>query len=109
MAINANEIFTSMFSTAQGVLSEKWPEIKDYAESEFKKLAESIVTIEKLKITNQINEEQAKLHLQIQKNATRTVLLTIEGLGILAVEQAINAALAVVKDTINNAIGFVLI
>jgi hypothetical protein len=37
------------------------------------------------------------------------VLLTVEGLGLLAVEQAINAALRVVKDTVNTALGFVLV
>jgi hypothetical protein len=34
------------------------------------------------------------------------VLLTIEGLGIIAVEQAINAALDVLKDTVNSALDF---
>ena len=39
----------------------------------------------------------------------QTVLLTIEGLGIVAVQNAINAALSVVKDTVNTAIGFTLL
>ena len=39
----------------------------------------------------------------------QTVLLTIEGLGIVAVQNAINSALDVVKDTVNKAIGFGLI
>jgi hypothetical protein len=37
------------------------------------------------------------------------VLLTLEGLGLLAVEAAINAALKVVSDTVNSAIGFALL
>ena len=47
--------------------------------------------------------------MEIQKNASRTVLLTIEGLGLLAVEAAINAALNVVKDAVNTGIGFTLL
>ena len=82
---------------------------KEYAEAEAKKLAESLVMIEKLVLTGKINEEQAKLHFQIQRNATRMVLLTIEGLGIIAVEQAINAALDVLKDTVNTALDFTLL
>ena len=65
--------------------------------------------VEKLKLLGQIDEEEAELQFNIQKNASRTVLLTIEGLGILAVEQAINAALDVVSDTVNTALGFNLI
>jgi hypothetical protein len=62
-----------------------------------------------LKATGKINDEQAKLHIEIQKNATRTVLLTVEGLGIVTVDAAINAALDAVKDSVNTAVGFVLI
>mgnify|MGYP003439191727 FL=1 len=49
------------------------------------------------------------MHLEIQKNATRMVLMTIEGLGILAAEAAITAALNVVKDSVNTAVGFSLL
>ena len=109
MALNVSEISTSMRNAALGALKEKGPEIKGYAETEFKKLAETLAMIEKMRLTGAMTEEQAQLHLQIQKNATRTVLLTVEGLGMLAVEQAINAALAVVKDAVNSALKFTLL
>lgn len=109
MSLNVSELATKMLDAAKGVLSEKWPEIQDYAEAETRKLAESLVMIEKLKLAGRINEEQAKLHFDIQKNAARTVLLTVEGLGILAVERALNAASAVVQDAVNTALGFHLL
>jgi hypothetical protein len=37
------------------------------------------------------------------------MLLTLEGLGVLAVEAAINAALSVVKETVNGALDFALL
>ena len=109
MALDLGDLAAKMFEAFRGNLTDKWPEVKDYAESESKKLAESLVMIEKLILTNQINEGQARLYLDIQKNATRMVLLTIEGLGIIAVEQAINAAMDVLRDTVNSALGFTLI
>lgn len=109
MSLNTSELAMDMLNATKEVLSEKWPELKDYAESETKKLAESFVMIEKLKLLGRINEEQARLHFEIQKNATRTVLLTSQGLGILAVEQALNAAFSVVKDTVNTALDFTLL
>ena len=103
------EFVTDMARYAEGVLTEKWPEIEDYAEMECKSFAENIAMIERMKLSGKITEEKARLHLEIQKNSARMVLLTVEGLGILAVEQAINAALGVIRDTVNSALGWTLL
>ena len=47
--------------------------------------------------------------MNIQKNAIQMVLLAIEGIGILAVENAINAAISVVQDTVNKALGWTIL
>ncbi len=109
MSLNVSDLASKMFEAFRGELSVKWPDVKDYAEAESKKLAENFVMIEKLKISGEISEEQAKLHHEIQRNATRAVLLTVEGLGLLAVEQAINAAMSVLKETVNGALDFSLL
>lgn len=109
MSLDAGQLAMNMLPAMRGVLSEKWPEIKEYVETETKKIAESFIMVEKLKMLNQIDQREAELHFNIQKNASRTVLFAIEGLGILAVEAAINAALDVVKDTVNTALDFALI
>lgn len=109
MSIDSGELAGNMIAAMQGMLSEKWPEIKEYGESEVKKLVQSFVMIETLRASDKIDEEEAALLFSIQKNASRTVFLSIEGLGILAVEKALNAALAVAKDAVNTALGFALI
>ncbi|MGF1729495.1 hypothetical protein [Photobacterium kasasachensis] len=109
MSLDVGNLASKMFEVFKDSLSENWPDVKDYALVESKKLAENFAMIEKLKVTGEITEEQAILHHDIQRNATRTVLLTIQGLGLLAVEQAINAAMSVVKDTVNGALDFALL
>ena len=109
MAINVRELLTSMLEASKDVLSEKWPQIKDHAETELKGLAEGIALIEKLRIQSKIDEEEARLLLEMKRNTAKIVLLSIEGLGLLAVEQAINAALGVVRDTVNGALDFALL
>ncbi|MBX9902355.1 MAG: hypothetical protein K2Y28_16385 [Burkholderiaceae bacterium] len=109
MGLNVSQLGKDILGAFKGALTEKWPDIKDYAEAEAKKMAQTLVMIETLKLSGKINNEQANLHVEIQKNATRIVLLTLEGLGVLAVEAAINAALGVVKDTVNSALGFALL
>jgi signal transduction protein with GAF and PtsI domain len=109
MALDPIQLATTMLSAALGVLKKKTPEIQQYAETEFKKIAETIATIAKMVAAGQMGEEEAKLHLQIQASASRAVLLCVEGLGLLAAEAAINAALASVKDLVNAALPFKLL
>lgn len=107
--IDVAKLVKDMLAAAQGVLKKKWPNVRDYAESEFNKIAESILFIEKQRTLGLMSEERAKSHLRIQRNATEIVLMSIEGFGILAVEAALNAALAIIKDTVNKALGFALL
>jgi len=107
--INLSELLTNMLSAAKDSLKDKWPEAEGYAKTEFKKIGESILFIQKEVAAGRMSQEKAKLHMDIQKNSTKMVLLTLEGLGILAVEAAINAALAVIKDTVNSALRFSLL
>ena len=109
MNINVSDLSKKMLAASKTVLKDKWPDIKEYAESETKKLAQTVAMIQKLHLTGKITKKQAKLHLDIQKNSMRIVLLAIEGMGVLLVENAINAALSVVKDTVNSALNFKLL
>ena len=72
-------------------------------------LGASLVDIAKLVAENKVNQQQARSLLAIHRNTTQTVLLTIEGLGVIAVENAINAALDVIRTTVNRAVKFALL
>ncbi len=109
MSIDVADTAAKILEAFKGQLTKKWPEVKDYARTEANNLAETLVNIEKQKSTGEMTDEQAKLELQIQKNACRTVFLAIKGLETIAVEQAINAALGILKESINTALKFPLI
>ena len=53
--------------------------------------------------------KEARLLLEMQQNPAKAVLMTVEGLGLLAAEAAINAAINAVRTTVNKALGFALI
>ena len=53
MSLDTSKLAEDMFSACKKVFSEKWPEIKVYADSETKKLAASLAMIEKLNTTAQ--------------------------------------------------------
>lgn len=108
-SIVVSELLKKMLSAAKGELLDHWDEAQPFAKQELKSMAENIKLIGKLKAKGKITEEQGKHYLEIQKSSFRIVLLAIEGLGILAVEASINAALNVISSTVNTALGWKLI
>lgn len=109
MALKVSTLVKDMLTAAKAEVEDKWPDIRLYAETEAKKLAQTLVLIEKLKVSGQITKKQADILLDMQKQTSRVVLLTIEGLTLLGSEAAINAAIKSVRDTVNNSIGWKLI
>lgn len=109
MALDMESLGTQMLGAMAQELKAKWAASKGFAESSARSLATSLVAIEKGRLEGTISEEQARLLLDIHKNAARSVLLAAEGIALLAAEAAINAALKVVRDTVNKAVGFALV
>ena len=109
MAIMFNSIIGPMLEAVKGTFENQWPTIKDFAESETIKLAQTLTQISQLVVTEQISNIEASVLLEIQKNTARTVILTVEGMGLILVEEAINSALDAVSGVINTALGFDLV
>lgn len=107
--LDVGKLLEAMLEAAKGEFSSNWPKIKDYAEPELEKLASTLIQIGNLKLTHDISEGEARVLLEMQKNTARAVMLAVEGMGLLLVEAAINSSLAVVKDTVNGAIGFAIV
>jgi hypothetical protein len=109
MALDVGTLAAQMLGAALPILKKDAQDAESFAKTEFTKIAQTIVSIGEQVATGQINEQQAGLLLDMQTSASRNVLLTLQGLALLAVEEAINAALDVVKTAINTALGFALI
>jgi hypothetical protein len=109
MSLDINALVNSMLAAAEGVVKDKWPGTRQYFESETKMLAERLASIEKMRLSGTISESRARMHLEFQKESYETVLLAVEGLNQLIIEQSLNAALAIVKDAVNTALGFALL
>ena len=103
--LDVNQLLKSMLTAAAKPLQQSWPKVEDYATTEFKKYLIQVEHIQQMKAQKTISEDEAKFLLDMQKHSMRSILLTIEGLGLLAAEAAINAALEAVRDVINTAIG----
>jgi hypothetical protein len=107
--IDVDRLVQDMAAAAATILKTRWPDVKSYAETEFRKIGETIALIAREWARGEITEEQATLLLDMQKGASRSVMITVEGMAVVAAEQAINAAFDSVRRTVNAAIGFALI
>ena len=108
-SIDFNSMLSQMIGAAKISLADKWPTVESLATSSLKSIAQNIIDIEVMTEENVITKEQSVLKIMLQQNAFRTMLLTQEGLGLLAAQDALNAVTDVIRGTVNKAIGFVLL
>jgi hypothetical protein len=109
MPLDVGTLASQMLAAALPILKKDAQDAESFADTEFTKIAQTIVSVGAQFSTGQINQQQAQLLLAMQTGASRSVLLTLQGLALLAVEAAINAALAVIKTAVNTALKFPLI
>jgi hypothetical protein len=109
MALDVSALAQSMLTAAEGPLAADWKTVQPYAQTQFTNIAQQIVDIEGQLATNSINKAQASLLLDMQTNASRAALLTVEGIGLLAAQDAINAALGAVATAVNGALKITLL
>jgi len=109
LALSVETLASQMLGAALPILKKDAEEAEAFAKTEFTKIAQTIVSIGEQVAAGQINQQQAGLLLDMQTSASRNVLLTLKGLALLAVEEAINAALDVVKTAVNTALKFPLL
>jgi len=109
MSLDANNLIGPMLNAIKPILNKYWDNVKDYAETEAEKMAKTLANITELFVAKKIDDQQAQALIDMQKHAMQAVLLAVEGIGLIAAQNAINAALGAVKDVVNKAIGFSLL
>jgi len=109
MSFDVSTVLTTMLKAAEGELGKSWKTVQPFAKIQFQNIAQTIASIREEVDAGTINKKQAKYLLSIQKHATTSAMLAVEGLGIVAAENAINSALDAVKGMVNTAIGFTLL
>ncbi len=109
MALDVDSLATPMLNAALPLLKQDASDAESFAKTEFTKLAQTLVSIEAQLAAGQITQDQASLLLDMQKNASRAVLLALKGMALVAAQNAINAALGAIGGIVNKALGFALI
>lgn len=109
MSLDIDVIAKDMITAAKGVVDEKWPATREFFESESKMYAQRLASVAKMYADGIISEKRAKEHIALQNEAWETTLLAVNGLSQILIEQALNAAIKVIRDAVNKTIGFALL
>jgi hypothetical protein len=98
-----------MLAAAEKVLKVHWNDVRPFAETEMQKLALTAAQIEAGRREGSLSVAQVKILLRMQANASQSVLTAVETVGMIAAQDAINAALQVLTQAVNSAVGFALL
>lgn len=103
-----------MLQSGSDAFGDGWDSVKDYAPAEFKKISSQIVEIAENVAKYELDESQGyspetgKVLLQMQRTATESVLVAMSTLTIIAVQNAINAMMQVLKETFEGVLSSIL-
>ena len=109
MALNIEQLVAAIVGAVKPVLQKDWQEAEPFAKTEAAKIAHTLANIADLRASGQINDAQAQALLEMQKQASQAVFTAVEGIGVIAAQNAINAALAAVRTAVNDLLPFKLL
>lgn len=108
MSLDSAVLAEQMLGAGAAAFGEHWNTAKGFAEGEFRTLAMRLETIGE-QVANGLDHELARILVEAQKRTAIQIIAGATMLTILAVEAAINAVLAVIRDTVNTTLGFALL
>jgi hypothetical protein len=109
VALDIEALATSMIDAARAALANRGPALQVTAEMELRRMAGALADIGALLAKGEIDPERAKGLANIHQFSVRSVLRTVEGLGVLAVDQTLQAVTGVAASVLNRIVGFKLL
>jgi hypothetical protein len=109
MALDFQNILGAVVGAAQQEAGQTWPQIRTLAEQSFRDLTQAIVEAGEGVIRGEATPDEAKVIVEEAIRAATGVLAAAIVGGKAAAQRIVNAALAAVRQTINTAVGFVLV
>ena len=104
-SLDVQQVLNDMLAAGETSAADKWADIRDFAESEGKKLLATAAQIESRHRGGGISDDEAGMLLELQANSARTSIMAIEGMTALAAEAAVNAMVDVLRTALNTLLG----
>lgn len=105
---NPTDVAKAMLQAALPFLQKGGQKASEFASHEFQQYIINLQHVETLAEENKITVDEAQFLADQYKLSMKAVMLTIEGLGVIAIQQAVNAAIDVLNNAINVSVGSAL-
>lgn len=109
MSLDTTALSRSMIDAARNAVAEQWPALRSIAEVELRTLAHSLAEVTALHEAGEIPRSHAQQLVRMHQTSAASVLATIEGIGLLSANRAVDAASSVAAIVINRIAGFRLV
>lgn len=109
MNFDVSALTNTMTDAVRGAIGDRWSAIRDVAEPELRKLAETLEDVNQLHAGGRIDADRAWELVDMQRKTALTVVKTVQGLGILTARRAVEAATQAAGAVVNRLIGFTLL
>lgn len=106
--IDVKALGASMIDAARAALAGRGP-VLQATEMELRRLARALADIGALLARGEIDQERARDLANIHRLSVRSVLRSVEGLGVLAADQTLQAVTGVAASVLNRIVGFKLL
>ena len=103
--LDINKVASDMLQASASALVKGGEQASEYASHEYVQFIEDVEHVQAMADEGTITAAEAQALVDQHKMSMQAVLLCIEGLGVIAVQNAINAALQVLNDAITAALG----
>jgi predicted ATP-grasp superfamily ATP-dependent carboligase len=103
--LDINKVASDMLQASASSLIKGGEQASEYASHEYAQFIEDIEHVQTMAEQGTISAAEAQALVDQHKMSMQAVLLCVEGLGVIAVQNAINAALQVLNTAIAAALG----
>jgi hypothetical protein len=101
---DTSKVVSDMLRASAGALSNGGKQATEYATHEYSQFISDIQQVQNMAEAGTISSDEAQALVDQHKLSMQAVLITIEGLGVIAVQNAINAAMAVLNSALQTAV-----
>jgi hypothetical protein len=99
------QVVNDMLQAALPHLSKGGQQASTFASHEFQQYIRNVEHVQNMAEEGKVTNQEAQFLVDQYKASMEAVLLTIEGLGLVAAQNAINAAIDVLNNALNTALG----
>jgi hypothetical protein len=83
-------------------------QVQFYIAGEFSSLLSTVAWVQKMKSVGLLNQEEARIHIDIQKTTMRTRLMALPAMSMVASERLINTAIDSIRKPVYDEIHWVI-